>query len=216
MVLDEQQSPLHPGCCWIIKPGSQPHATHQAKNPLTVLSIHLDFLDDQGSGVSEVPELPMNRPIQVPEVRRLNLLSEYLVGTGKNQLDQKLGVWQLLHLLQHPTSGVGAKVDERIQRSIRRMAGHLAHSWTTKELATIATLSPGRFTTLFREQLGMTPKQYLIAARMKRASTLLLDSQLTQAEIADNLGFTDVYFFNRQFTQFHGMPPGRYRKTHAP
>lgn len=77
----------------------------------------------------------------------------------------------------------------------------------------MAGLSPSRYTALFREGMGQSPRQYVIASRMQRAATLLRETELTQAEIADLLGFNDVYFFNRQFTKFHDQTPGRFRKT---
>ncbi len=214
MMLNGEETRLTSGCCWILGPGSRPVASHNPQTPLVVCSMHMDVLDEKGAVVTDLPTLPLNTPIQVSEVRRLQLLANFLVGTDPDGFDAQLALWQLLHMLQHPTSGSGAKVDERIQRVQRRITERMAHAWDTTEMAALAHLSPSRFTALFREQLGTSPKQYLIATRMNRAASLLLETDLTQAEIADNLGFQDVYFFNRQFTRFHNMPPGRYRKTH--
>lgn len=212
MVLDGKETRLGPGCCFILTPGSRPKATHNPKTPLVVCAMHVDFLNEEQEPITEFGELPTNTPVWVPEVRRLQLLANFMVGTSQDGVDAQLALWQLLHLIQFPTSGAGARIDERIQRVQRRIAERLAHPWDTAEMATIAHLSSSRFTALFREQLGTSPKQYLIAARMNRAASLLMETRLSQTELAENLGFQDVYFFNRQFTRFHGVPPGRYKK----
>lgn len=213
MVLEGNETRLTPGCCWILSAGSTPVASHTPQTPLVVCSCHLDFLDENGETVTYIPELSFNTPIQVSEVRRLQLLSRFLVGTDPKGFDAQIAFWQLLHLLQHPSSGAAAKIDERIQRVQRRIMERMSHAWDTREMASIAHLSPSRFTALFQEQVGTTPKQYLISIRMQRAANLILETDLTQAEIAENLGLQDVYFFNRQFARFHNMPPGRYRKA---
>jgi YesN/AraC family two-component response regulator len=43
---------------------------------------------------------------------------------------------------------------------------------------------------------------------------LLAETELTITEIADALGYRDVFFFTRQFRQVAATPPARFRKRH--
>lgn len=78
-------------------------------------------------------------------------------------------------------------------------------------MAAVASLSPSRFNVLFKAHFGQSPNRYLIQARIDRAKALLHETRMSQQEIADALGYRDVYFFNRQFTKETGIPPGRWR-----
>ena len=48
---------------------------------------------------------------------------------------------------------------------------------------------------------------------VSRARQLLAETGLTISQIAEALGFRDVFFFSRQFTQRTGQTPSAYRAT---
>lgn len=64
---------------------------------------------------------------------------------------------------------------------------------------------------LFREAFGVTPLRYLNIQRMERARQLLLDRSRTVAEVAEELGFSDLIYFHRLFKQIAGQTPHRFR-----
>ncbi|MEO7432838.1 MAG: helix-turn-helix transcriptional regulator [Dokdonella sp.] len=72
-------------------------------------------------------------------------------------------------------------------------------------------LSPRRFGTLFREQVGIGPKQY---ARMQRFRAVLTHSRqggpIEWSRIAADCGFHDQPHLVREFRQFAGMTPTAY------
>jgi AraC-like DNA-binding protein len=51
----------------------------------------------------------------------------------------------------------------------------------------------------------------LYARRFDRARSLLLQTDLPVADIAEQLGFRDVSHFSRAFSKHFGTSPGRYR-----
>ncbi len=69
------------------------------------------------------------------------------------------------------------------------------------------------FTRFFTEFWHCTPQQFQILQRMQQAKNLLEHTDNTLAEIAEQLGYADHYFFSRQFKQQTGMTPGNYRKS---
>jgi len=46
---------------------------------------------------------------------------------------------------------------------------------------------------------------------MTRARNLLLSTSLNLKEIASKISYKNVFYFNRVFKKFYGIPPGRFR-----
>ena len=73
-------------------------------------------------------------------------------------------------------------------------------------------LSRNRFTRIFTDFWHMPPQDYLIEQRILQAKRMLTDTDLTLGKIAANIGYSDHYFFSRQFKERCGIAPGAYRK----
>ncbi|MBI3828138.1 MAG: helix-turn-helix transcriptional regulator [Planctomycetes bacterium] len=81
------------------------------------------------------------------------------------------------------------------------------------ELARLAGCSPNYLSRRFKALYGATPIVYQHRLRMTTAAQLLQTTQYPIKQIAELVGFGDVYFFSRIFRKLVGAPPGRYRKT---
>jgi AraC family transcriptional regulator len=79
--------------------------------------------------------------------------------------------------------------------------------------ADTAGLSPFHFLRLFSAALGVTPHQYLLRARLRRAARLLAGSNNSVTDIAFDSGFADLSNFIRTFHRAAGMSPRRFRQT---
>ena len=63
---------------------------------------------------------------------------------------------------------------------------------------------------LFREKYGVSPKQYLIRLKINHACELLRLGRYTVTQVAEQCGFSDVYFFSRQFKEYMGITPTQF------
>ena len=77
--------------------------------------------------------------------------------------------------------------------------------------ASEAGLSAFHFLRLFSWVLGVTPHQYLIRSRLRRAARLLAERDRSVTEIAYAVGFGDLSNFVRTFGRAAGVSPGRFR-----
>lgn len=57
-----------------------------------------------------------------------------------------------------------------------------------------------------------SPLRYQVAQRMRRAREFLDFTDAPAAQIADQLGYEDQFYFSCQFTQEHGISPRAYRQ----
>lgn len=71
-------------------------------------------------------------------------------------------------------------------------------------------LSPFHFLRLFSAALGVTPHQYLVRSRLRRAARLLAERERSVTDIALDVGFADLSNFVRTFRRAAGVPPGRF------
>ena len=65
---------------------------------------------------------------------------------------------------------------------------------------------------LFRKELGIPPKHYLIEQRMHLAFSLLNSTRLTIQEISLKCGYKTQFAFSREFRKKFGMTPSECRQ----
>ena len=83
---------------------------------------------------------------------------------------------------------------------------------TISEMAQIVGVSPSRLYQLFRELTGYAPLQYVQIQRLQKAMQLLLTTDLSIAEIAQKLNYSDQFWFSKSYKKFFGASPSAYKK----
>lgn len=83
---------------------------------------------------------------------------------------------------------------------------------TLSDIATVVSLSPNHFHTVFKATYQMTPHEYLISQRISAAKEMLWDTQIGISVIAEKCGFGCQQYFSEVFKREVGMAPGKYRK----
>ena len=76
-----------------------------------------------------------------------------------------------------------------------------------------AGLSTFHFLRLFANVLGVTPHQYLVRARLRRAARLLAEDTRSITDIALDVGFADLSNFVRTFRRAAGVSPSGFRRA---
>jgi len=67
------------------------------------------------------------------------------------------------------------------------------------------------FRKAFKDETGYAPHEYVLEIRLNRAKALLKQTDLTATQIAEQTGFSSVFYFTRFFTRRTGYPPGIWR-----
>ena len=76
-------------------------------------------------------------------------------------------------------------------------------------------LSPYHFLRTFRQLTGLTPYQYVLRSRLRRAARRLASGGGRIADVALGSGFGDVSNFNHAFKRRFSMSPRQYRANHG-
>ena len=105
-----------------------------------------------------------------------------------------------------------------MDRRIRRVRSVLDEQYrdppSVHELAAMVGLSASRLAHLFREEVSMSIRSYVVARRLYMAALLIKQTDERISQIAYGVGFNDVSNFNHAFKKRFGTSPGDYRDTH--
>jgi AraC family transcriptional regulator len=101
--------------------------------------------------------------------------------------------------------------EKRVAAALRRIELDPARKLSLSELAADAAMSPFHFLRVFEQVVRVTPAQYVLRTRLRRAAVELRGSAESVATIAGNCGFADLSTFNRQFRRVMGVSPNRFR-----
>jgi AraC family transcriptional regulator len=105
----------------------------------------------------------------------------------------------------------GARDERRISAALRHVEANVDEQLSIAELAHAAAMSPYHFLRTFRALVGMTPRQFILHTRMKRAAVSLRRTHENISAIAFAAGFGDLSTFNRRFHRIFGLSPSAYR-----
>lgn len=81
----------------------------------------------------------------------------------------------------------------------------------TESLASMCGLSVTQLRRLFHSCTGMTVTEYKTQLRIRRACHLLCEGELSIGEIADRLGYENIFYFSRVFKKVIGISPKQYQ-----
>src|SRR5574341_381833 len=145
----------------------------------------------------------------------LSLLQELRSpGLGGRLYVESLTHQLAVHLLRyystavHPLPGIAAAMGlspAALQRALAFVHDQLAQELSLADIAASVHLSPYHFARLFKQSVGMSPHQYVIAQRVEAAKQLLARG-LPTAQVAAEVGFADYSHLARHFKRLVGVP----------
>lgn len=83
-----------------------------------------------------------------------------------------------------------------------------------EEVAALAYMTPSSFSRYFKTHTNKTFSQFLSEIRIGHASKLLIEKEVSVAEVCFESGFHTLSNFNRQFKAIHGISPTRYKQIY--
>jgi AraC-like DNA-binding protein len=213
-----RQFDLVPGSILIGRPGVDYICTHDRHEAGECLSFRFapELLESIG-------DVGASWPIgAVPPLAELMVLGELALAAAEGSSD--LGLDEIgLMFAARVTGLVGAaKRDAASATPSDRKRAVDAASWIEancdrdidlERAASMAGLSSFHFLRMFSRALGVTPHQYLVRCRLRRAARLLCDDARPIGGIAHEVGFGDLSNFVRTFHRAAGMPPRQFRRA---
>lgn len=98
-----------------------------------------------------------------------------------------------------------------VDRTIEYIRMNYSNPVSITELARIVGIDRVYLSTLFKERMKVSPQKYLLQFRMTKARELLESLNLSIADVARSVGYSDPLLFSKMFKRVAGMSPSRYR-----
>jgi len=190
------------------------HEHHGCGDQCLSVKIAPALAETLGDAVWRTPSLP---PLSA-----LMVLGELAHAAAERRSD--VGVDEAAMLFASRVAGIAsprAKTSARTTARERRrvveaalwIEANAAEPIDLEGAARQAGLSPFHFLRSFGRVLGVTPHQYLVRTRVRRAARLLAGGELPVTEVALEVGFADLSNFVRTFKRAAGVPPARFSKN---
>ncbi|MDD6024814.1 MAG: helix-turn-helix transcriptional regulator [Oscillospiraceae bacterium] len=108
--------------------------------------------------------------------------------------------------------------DSSVSLLMNKMLGYFSDNYmdTTLTVASAAAhfhMSPQQLARDFKKLVGVSPSNYLMQIRLDRAKQLLLDTSMSNEQIAAHVGFGNVKRLYRALQSSDGISPGLFRKN---
>jgi len=171
-----------------------------------------DIITDINERYGYVFRLPLDKGV----VKKLAAYRNY---RGAVQVFTPLaGAAFIMDILTGVVDSVERKVSESPQSVLvsnaqKYIMEHIGADIGIIDLADALNVSREHLSRVFREQAGMSPRDYICKRKMRLACDLLLQSNLSCKEVAVRVGYNDHSSFSRAFRQVVGMSPRMLREN---
>ncbi|WP_409344401.1 helix-turn-helix domain-containing protein [Paenibacillus sp. MBLB4367] len=193
------------------------HADH----PLSFLYIEFVWLDAEKQPVRPGPSIPYGK-ITLHRINRFASTFACIREMGDTPANDRFAYKQhllcdllmLCALETNEAADMAALVDPLVKNAAVYMQKHAFEPLSLQLLAEQACISQSQFSRRFQTAMGLSPIVYLTGLRMRKARGLLIETELTLEQIAQQCGYQNGFYLSRVFTKTMKMSPSDYRRTH--
>lgn len=133
-------------------------------------------------------------------------------------LERNLLLWEILKRCYEENSGQrdNHPMTKRMKMITDYLDEHYFEKIKQSTFEALVGLSYKYISVFFKDNTGLTIKDYQTRLRIQKAMELLGETGLSIGEIATEIGYGDVYYFSRIFKVETGTAPTEFRKNYRP
>lgn len=194
---------VKPGEMFVIPPFEETYYQADEKKPWTYIWIGFTSENPVLNYLKDVITCPRAEKI----FQQMKNCEIYSVGrpaylTGK--------LWDLFALLSKEEQ---PRIDY-VDMALEYIHSEFMHDITIEKIARHLNLDRTYFSVIFKNKIGMSPKQYLLNYRMNIAASIMEKNNISVTIAANSVGYSDVFTFSKMFKRHFGISPSKYVKRY--
>jgi AraC family transcriptional regulator of arabinose operon len=217
----EARYELHPGDCFLLRLWDVNTGKGRPGKPLVVSWVCFNCLDSKGRFLPPKKCPAPREHRRIPDISFFDRLIQRIISSHVEGPSYAAAAVQwlrvaLLEVAHHDRrsrlTGLDLERDimvETLCATIREFPEQVAGM---RALAAQAKCSADHLIRIFKRHKGITPWEFVIRCRIEKAGSLLRFSSHSVGQVADLLGYPDIYSFSKQFKAHTGQTPTQYRK----
>ena len=225
------------GRAWTLLPGmvfvTQPGKVHRLRSNACGSVLHWIFFEPPGKGRTVLGLSPRESVLLTKRLCSLchclyrlpadvqQILPQLMAGfrdsaDALREIRLRTGALRFLLALADasPASGTDAATS-RIRTIMARIRRKPEADYTLDALVSETRLSASTIATLFKRETGMTPHEFLVTCRIRKATDILVSSDVPITRLALELGFSSSQHFAARFRRETGQTPRELRRTNV-
>lgn len=105
------------------------------------------------------------------------------------------------------------KYEASFDRALAFISDNIERNLSISEISKSTLIPKSSLYKMFYAHLGCTVSEYINSKKVKKASELLINSEISIAEISERLGFSTQQYFSKTFKKIKGVSPLQFRKN---
>jgi AraC family transcriptional regulator len=209
------------GTLTFVPVGSSVEGWNRFERRASTVAVHLapTMSDYEANDISNVPpSLYFKDNTLKATLQKLQSVMD-ASGLDDHAYAETLGLlllWELRHVAKVKPSQLkparGGLTAAQLRRVKELIDAQISTDVTISDLAVVAELSQFHFIRAFKESVGLSPYQYILSERVRRAKELLSKGDLPVSDVALAAGFHNAYQMNRVFRKLVGLTPTALRR----
>jgi AraC family L-rhamnose operon transcriptional activator RhaR len=163
----------------------------------------IKLIDSDSQGIEELYE-KMYLEFHLKEQGYIEILRAYVI-------ELLITIFRIYRNQRSLDKGIELKRSQIMDQVIGYMKDNYSHAFKLEDLSVKAFLSRNYFCKLFKEHTGMTVFEYAQKIRIEEACRFLKSTDKKVIDIASEVGYSDLKFFNQIFKRQTGKTPGQYK-----
>lgn len=119
-----------------------------------------------------------------------------------------------LHLLLVAHSVSNQNFSKQIENTLLYLQENIHEPIQVSDLAAISGYSLSHYKVKFKNEIGITPAEYINIQKIEYAKKQLLETNISITELAYDFGFSSSNYFCSVFKKYFKVTPSEYRKMH--
>jgi AraC-like DNA-binding protein len=214
--IDGKDYELSPGSLLCLPPGTSRKAITYSENLMHCFSInfYMKRPPKEGGNITQLP-LPFVSSIGCRNdlISLFHEITSIWVDKYPGYHIKTAGVFllilhRILELMVYNFDFSGG--DYRLRKIANYITKHYSEKISVKKMASMVKLDTAYVGKLFKREMGVSLRQYLIRTRIRNAENMLRSGEYSHINIVAELcGYSDMYQFSRQFKAIMGFSPSQ-------